>query len=239
MTSEEYKEILREGKFVVYSNGKYAEVREIGTNKLITSYNIKIEDFKRKLRKTAVTLCLSTILLSPFFFSGFKRGEKNLEYIVQNANTEIKNQTEFSNQEKEKFPFYIDEAFVKATIYVESSNNPYTVSKAGALGLPQTYFETWKEVFQNDSYQDFIKGIRDEKKSSEFILKYYSLLDSFMRENWDLYKELDNNTKRIYLAAAYNCGPERLRKLNFALSKAPKETQYHVKKIKEVYKKLI
>jgi len=78
MTSEEYKEILREGKFVVYSNGKYAEVREIGTNKLITSYNIKIEDFKRKLRKTAVTLCLSTILLSPFFSQVLKEEKKIL-----------------------------------------------------------------------------------------------------------------------------------------------------------------
>jgi soluble lytic murein transglycosylase-like protein len=161
---------------------------------------------------------------------------------LTNVNLEDKVSYNYSQklfEDYNKFPEYINEPLIKATIKVESSFNPFAKSNVGASGYPQTYYSTWKDVFPHESYNDFKKGIKNMKKSEEFVAKYYNILDNFLRKNMKGYKSLPKNEKQVYLAAAYNYGPGNLQKADFNLEKTPMETRNYVKKIRNAYERII
>ncbi|MEM3405904.1 MAG: lytic transglycosylase domain-containing protein [Candidatus Pacearchaeota archaeon] len=266
MKENELEEIGREGNYIIYRNEKEIVVCD-KNNFVITRYNIRKEEIKDEIKKTIAILSIGFSLLSPFFFFGNKKNyinnlenkviaEKNYEIEGKNNKINLEYKISYKNKEEEEFkkylsekfdkksnhkyiPSYISNAFVKSVIYVESGYNPNVISNKKAMGLPQTYYSTWKEVFPNDSYSDFLKGIKDKNKSEEFVFKYCSLIDNILNEKMPFYKNLNNDLKLEYICAAYNWGIGNLIKNNFDLSKAPKETKNYIVKIKKKYYNLI
>lgn len=138
-----------------------------------------------------------------------------------------------------KIPEYIDKPQIRSRFLVECSDNPHVVSKAGARGYPQTYYDTWKDVFPNDSYSDFKRGIKNEYKSALFILKHTLSLDRFNRENCPGYNQMSHDERKKILDVEYNWGTGNLQNNFWNLAKAPKESKNYIKKMQIAYSRFI
>ena len=105
--------------------------------------------------------------------------------------------------------YSLDPELVRAIIKVESSFNPYAVSKKGAMGLMQLMPETAKEmkVAAPFEVEENIMG------GSRYLRKLLNLFDGDLRLG----------------LAAYNAGPNRVLK-NGRIPKIP-ETEQYVEKV--------
>jgi|GEM_PF-4632008 len=257
-----YKEILRNGKYIVYGSGNWRIIYDIENKKKVVKYNALFEDIKSVIKKIGGITGLAFAIFSPFFYvknsvssvnsasSSLAPSKNCLEKncLETKVVTESAQKSTTENVKKEKAEkidlkasyktfSYITPSLAEKIIFVESSNNPHAISPKGARGLPQTYFEIWKEVFPNDSYEDFLRGVKDKKKSKEFVLKYTTKLDKFLEDNMPSYKFLSPERKIEYIAAAYNCGPLKLKQYNWDFQRI-KETRNYVKKINNAFNEL-
>jgi hypothetical protein len=261
MISENYKEVIRDGKYIVYGSGNNRILYDIQSQKEVATYNILLENLKAKAKKAGIIAGLSLLILSPFAVKGFashsKKTNPNLEAKVKTEKPEeikiIKNNNnktreiprkKIADGIKEDFyknaPDYITPAYVQTKIFVESSNNPYARNSVrendGSIiefkGYPQACYSTWKDVFPRDTKEDFEKGTKDKRKSEEFVVKYTINLDKHLRKNMPGYSSLPNEKKRDYISAAYNWGIGKLQNNNYDLTRAPRETKNYIKKMK-------
>ena len=107
----------------------------------------------------------------------------------------------------------LDPELITAVIKVESSFNPYAVSKKGAMGLMQLMPETAKEMQVGAPFEakENIMG------GSRYLRKMLNLFEGDLRLG----------------LAAYNAGPNRVLK-NGIIPKIP-ETEQYVKKVMREY----
>jgi len=247
--------------YVVHTEGNYAKVVDTRTNKVIDEFNIKTEMFKQSLKKAGL-ITLATIILATSVVAGVKHKKANLEartnnviQVNENNPRQYQNLTFYPEEKEEgdsiysninkvyqnissmglKVPEFIDKPYIRTTIFVESSDNPNIPSEKGAEGYPQTYYSTWKDVFPDDSFRDFQRGIKNKERSIEFIVKHFLYLDKFNKEKCPGYNQMNNDEKRILLAAEYNWGQGKLQDNDWDLTKAPKETRNHIKKMQIAY----
>jgi hypothetical protein len=261
MANKEYKEIGRTEKIIILGSGNERELYDIETGEKITRYNVLVENINTWLKRGAILTGLGLLITTSGLTPGFRKQEKNLETRTSSSEINLPNLgylydkfTFFPKNEektegdiekarknissmKVEIPEYINPTYVRATFFVESSDSPHAESSAGAMGLPQTYFSTWKEVFPEDTHDDFVKGVRDRGRSAEFVFRYSTKIDTFLKNNMPGYNNLDGERKRDYIAAAYNCGMGNLRRRDFRLEHAPKETKNHIRKIRTAYRR--
>ena len=112
--------------------------------------------------------------------------------------------------EKYKLP----EALIKAVIAVESNNNPQALSDKGAMGLMQLMPATARELYVADAW--------DPGQNIEGGSRYLRLLAN--QYSGDLVKTL----------AAYNAGPDAVRRAGEAVPNIP-ETREYVRKVVTLY----
>lgn len=117
---------------------------------------------------------------------------------------------------------------VPAIIQVESHGNPNAVSPAGAIGLMQITPIVLREFKQTLGYG---KG---------FDFDLYNAQVNVIIGTWYLRRLKDHYLKDKFtierILAAYNGGITRLRKVNYDVSRMPKESREYVKKVIKLYK---
>jgi soluble lytic murein transglycosylase-like protein len=119
----------------------------------------------------------------------------------------------------------ITDALVEQVIQAESGRNPHAVSPVGARGLMQLMAPAWADVQQavpdlaGFGYEDYWK---DAGINRRFGTEYLGLTA----------KRLPAEYRTVpHLLAAYNWGIGNLKKANYDLSKAPRETKAYIRRI--------
>jgi soluble lytic murein transglycosylase-like protein len=122
-----------------------------------------------------------------------------------------------------EFDEYIDEAavrykmppaLVRAVMHAESAFDPNAISQVGASGLMQLMPATAREMY--------VKDIFDPKDNIEGGVRYLRVLAN----------EFDGDM--VKMVAAYNAGPDAVRKYNGQVPPYP-ETQAYVRKVISLY----
>ncbi len=113
--------------------------------------------------------------------------------------------------------YKLPEALIKAVIAVESNNNPQALSDKGAMGLMQLMPATARELYVADAW--------DPAQNIEGGTRYLRLLAN--QYAGDLVKTL----------AAYNAGPDAVRRAGEAVPDIP-ETREYVRKVVALYQAL-
>ena len=143
---------------------------------------------------------------------------------------------------------------VPAIIQIESGGRADAVSSCGAIGLMQITPIVLKEF--NDSkvpnegictYRMVARGERIHE--GRLCYKHYFLKDLYIPEKnieigtWYLRRLKDHYIPKDkfsieLLCACYNAGPTKMRKLNWDISKSPKETRDYIRKVLKIYRRL-
>jgi soluble lytic murein transglycosylase-like protein len=110
--------------------------------------------------------------------------------------------------------YKIPPALVRAVMHTESAFDPTAVSHAGASGLMQLMPATAQEMY--------VRDIFDVKENIEGGVRYLRVLAN----------EFDGDM--VKMVAAYNAGPEAVRKYNGAIPPYA-ETQAYVRKVISLY----
>lgn len=179
-----------------------------------------------------VTLITSSLAGSPqktettHYISDLER--KLSETKIENYSYSRINKSIIDSYKQFKLPEYITLASQLARSYIESSNNPYAESKAGAIGLFQIVKDSWNDVME----QPFDMA-KDPYLNSIASLKHLKKLDTYLRQNYPDFEKLSNEKKFDIINAAYNGGQGRLKSVNWNIDEMPKETRDYVKKMKE------
>ncbi len=126
----------------------------------------------------------------------------------------------------------IDDKLINAIIEVESGGNPYAVSKKGARGLMQLTPDAWEQVEKKLNYHKNVFNPRINKKVGT---KYLKQIEDFCEDNHPTWNRVLPNQKRYTLVAAYNGGPNRLKRMSWDIGKMPRETRNYIKKIERIY----
>ena len=131
------------------------------------------------------------------------------------------------------------DALIPAIIQVESSGNPYAISEDGCVGLMQVSPIVLKEF--NKEHEIHVKDFGKVHTSYFNIGEMYEGGKNTRVGTWYLHRLKDHYLKENYtlerLIAAYNCGPTKLRKVNYGISKCPAETRKYIKKVLRIYEK--
>lgn len=125
-----------------------------------------------------------------------------------------------------------DPTFIQAVMEQESRYRPQAVSKKGAAGLMQIMPATWKKDLGMDP-----ADIHDPRKNIEGGVKYYKLLDGYMKEQ-ERKRGITIPRDTEHYLAAYNWGighlGEAIQKHGSSwLLHAPKETKDYIRKVKK------
>ncbi|GIU69461.1 MAG: hypothetical protein KatS3mg002_0697 [Candidatus Woesearchaeota archaeon] len=173
---------------------------------------------------------LENKLLNDQLFNNKKEPELYLDKINSRAlsYSEIRKYLDKAYS-KIKTPEYINLAVQLARSYVESKDNPYAVSNAGARGLYQIMEESWNEVMNEYSFDHAFDPYLNNIASLKHILR----IDTYLRQNYPGFEELPLEQKRDLLNAAYNGGQGRLKSVGWDINAMPKETRDYVKKMRE------
>lgn len=110
--------------------------------------------------------------------------------------------------------YKIPKALVRAVMHAESAFDPQAVSQVGASGLMQLMPRTAQEMY--------VKDIFDVKENIEGGVRYLRVLAN----------EFDGDM--VKMVAAYNAGPDAVRKYNGAVPPYA-ETQAYVRKVISLY----
>ena len=110
--------------------------------------------------------------------------------------------------------YKIPPALVRAVMHTESAFDPQAVSGVGASGLMQLMPRTAQEMY--------VKDIFDVKENIEGGVRYLRVLAN----------EFDGDM--VKMVAAYNAGPDNVRKYDGAIPPFP-ETQAYVRKVISLY----
>lgn len=164
--------------------------------------------------------------------SAFEKGELNFTNTMNEVQTLGENISEQEsidvNNEKISKAIYgasskykVDADLIKAVIKQESNYNPYSVSKAGAMGLMQLMPKTAKALGVENPF--------DVEDNIDGGTKY-------LRDMLNMFSQ----TKQLALAA-YNGGPGTMKKRGVdtieEIEKMPAETRDYVKKVMKYYGK--
>jgi soluble lytic murein transglycosylase len=139
------------------------------------------------------------------------------------------------------------EDLIPFIIKAESNGNPNAVSNKGCIGLmqinPKGALAEWNKYWEKDAR--YLKII-----PKNYVNQYYAcphnigdLYDPSINVKigtWYLRRLKDhyipkNKYSVELLLASYNMGPTRMRKLNWDISKAPKETRNYVKRVMGIW----
>jgi len=127
---------------------------------------------------------------------------------------------------------------VGAVIRVESGGNSSAVSSAGAIGLMQITPNGAMAEFNNlDLRTRGAINIYDEQYDSYKIADLFNIERNIFLGTWYLHRLHDHyrcdTIEKILMA--YNWGIGNCRKVDFDLTKAPRETKNYVKKVMAIY----
>jgi len=125
---------------------------------------------------------------------------------------------------KIKVPDYINKKFLRTLIHFESSRNKCAISPKGARGLMQLIPDAWNEVDNSDFY----KNSFNPEKNIEVGVKYLKWINDYCKTKYNNWDELTENSKRDYIAAAYNGGIGLLEKKEWDINKMPDETTSYI-----------
>lgn len=149
-------------------------------------------------------------------------------------------------------PAFCDEIddLIPFIIKVESNGNPNAVSPQGCVGLlqvnPNGALKEYNEV-RTGEWATNNPPISDMRYFPPAPPQKYQIADLFdikinikvgtwyLRRLKDHYIPQDKYSIDL-LCACYNAGPTRMRKVNWDISKAPKETRSYVRKVLKLYK---
>lgn len=127
-------------------------------------------------------------------------------------------------------PEEITPEYVRKLIKIESNDDAFAVSKAGARGLMQIMEEPWKDRENGlpykcafDPYTNIKTGIEHLKWTAEYIAERNPVWENFSVER-----------KQKLIAAAYNAGQGALRRNDWKLKGMPKETVKYVEKLSKL-----
>ncbi|MFH1285513.1 MAG: transglycosylase SLT domain-containing protein, partial [Candidatus Micrarchaeota archaeon] len=136
--------------------------------------------------------------------------------------------------------FELDPMQLRALMAKESSFNPNARSPKGALGLmqllPETFHELWSELLKQKSTKQSKFPIAQPKKPSPTNISHNTRAGAFLFSKLLLEFSVYGEKQSFELAlAAYNCGPNRIRRLlsklkdsqNYA-KEIPRETRNHI-----------
>jgi len=124
-----------------------------------------------------------------------------------------------------KMPNYITREFLKYQMDAESGGDPKCISNKDARGLMQVTEEAWKDVEQNLKFnKEWYNPISNVYVAGKYII----FLDEDFQNSHPRWNYLSNKEKRMIIAAAYNGGPEKLKKNQWDISKMPEETRDYV-----------
>lgn len=133
-----------------------------------------------------------------------------------------------------EIPEYISKRFIRTLIRIESGDNPKAVSYCGARGLGQIMKDTWY-TFEKENFEEnaFIP-----EKNIEVMIKCLKSADNFYRQNHSDWEKISYSEKRDIIAAGYNMGPYGAKKVNWDISKMPKETQGYISAMNKVFREI-
>jgi len=129
-----------------------------------------------------------------------------------------------------EMPDYITKDFLEYQMDAESGGNPKCISNKDARGLMQVTREAWEDV---EKKMSFDKNSLDPIRNVYVAGKYIIFLHEDFENSHPRWNELSDKEKRMAVAAAYNGGPERLKKKRWDISKMPEETRDYVRKIEK------
>ena len=138
---------------------------------------------------------------------------------------------DFNEDEKQELKLVINQKFIDNIIYIESKNNPRAVSKKGAKGVMQLKKIAWDDV---ENVFDYNKWVFDPIINKMVGKKYLWKLEEYCKKYHPKWDNLNLNEKRDCIAAGYNLGPTRLKKISWNIPKAPEETQLYVKELRRL-----
>jgi len=134
-----------------------------------------------------------------------------------------------------EMPEYISKRFIRTLIRIESTDVPTAKSWCGARGLGQIMKGTWygfeKENFEENAFLP--------EKNIKVMIKCLKSADNFYRQNHSNWDKIAYNEKMDIIAAGYNMGPYGAKKVNWDISKMPKETQGYIPTMNKVFRKII
>ncbi len=129
-------------------------------------------------------------------------------------------------------PKYITEKLMRDIIKIESDDDIFCVSKAGARGLGQLMNETWDEV----NKEDYMKNVFNPEKNIHTLIAYWIWMDKACKIMDPKWNKLINKEKIKILSAAYNGGIGRLERRNWNVKRMPAETRFYIRKLNYVLK---
>jgi hypothetical protein len=137
----------------------------------------------------------------------------------------------YKNQEVQ-IPDYITKRFIRNIIRMESTDYSRAIGKAGERGYMQLMEDTWYEVEK----EDFKKNAFIPEKNIEAGVKYMvQKIDTFCRKNHPNWENLSDWEKIKLIAASYNGGKNKLRKMNWDINKMKKGTRDYIVKLDKLY----
>ena len=115
---------------------------------------------------------------------------------------------------------------IPAIIQIESGGNPRAVSPKGAIGILQITPIVLEEY--NQVEKRIIKGpLFDPQVNIEYGQWYLRRLkDHYLKNHYTIER----------LLAAWNCGPTKLKSVNYDINRCPEETREFVKRVMKIYK---
>lgn len=125
---------------------------------------------------------------------------------------------------------------IPAIIICESGGNPNAISSAGCRGLMQISEIVFKEFQANRSPLPKDTILLSEWTFDNMFNPYSNkeVGTWYLKRLRDKYIPKDKYSIDLLLAC-YNAGPTRMRKLNWNIKKAPKETRNYVEKVMRLY----
>ena len=127
----------------------------------------------------------------------------------------------------------IDGLVVNAIVYVESSGDPHAVSSSGARGLMQIKPPTWKEHCHYP-----VKDAFNPEKNKECGTKYLHWITDYIKQRNPEWGNLSVGEQRNLVFAAYNGGPDLLRRKKWEIERMHPETRNYVKKVNNVVREI-
>lgn len=135
-------------------------------------------------------------------------------------------------ENKTEYAHPITPEFISAVIHAESKGKATATSPKGARGLMQVMPETWAEQTRKLYGEPLpFSEAYDPEKNKEIGTNYLIELHNYLSNKLPDYKTLKLDEQQKKIAAAYNGGPNRLKRKAGDISRMPKETRRYVDEI--------